>query len=79
MLLFLQEEDSRRELVKKELQQMLRTPLSHQVYGGACPTTMGGGMPTDMLARKEEKAVDAPQTNSNYTQNLLRKKHLKQI
>jgi len=61
------------EVVKKELQQMLRTPLSHQVYGGAYPT-MGGGMPTDVLVRKEERAVEALQSNLKYTQNLLRNK-----
>ena len=61
------------EQVKKELQNMLRTLLSDHMYGGAYPT-MGGGMPTDVLARKEEKAVDALQNNLKYTQNLLRSK-----
>ena len=61
------------EHVKRELQHMLKSPLSHQVYGGAYPT-MGGGMPTDVLAKKEEKAVDALQSNLKYTQNLLRSK-----
>ena len=35
---------------------------------------MGGGIPTDVLARKEEKAVEALQSNLKYTQNLLRNK-----
>jgi len=59
------------ESVKRELQNMLRSPLSHQKYGGAYPT-MSGGMPQDVLAKKEEKAVDALQSNLKYTQNLLR-------
>ena len=61
------------EYVKMELQKMLKSPLSHQVYGGAYPT-MGGGMPTDVLTMKEETAVDALQNNLKYTQNLLRSK-----
>ena len=61
------------ENVKKELQNMLRSPLSHQKYGGSYPT-MSGGMPTDVLVKKEEKAVDALQSNLKYTQNLLRNK-----
>jgi len=61
------------ENVKKELQNMLRSPLSHQKYGGSYPT-MGGGMPKDVLVKKEEKAVDALQSNLKYTQNLLRNK-----
>ena len=59
------------ESVKRELQNMLKSPLSHQKYGGAYPT-MSGGMPQDVLAKKEEKAVDALQSNLKYTQNLLR-------
>merc|ERR1712025_556431 len=61
------------ENVKRELQNMLRSPFSHQVYGGAYPT-MSGGMPVDILAKKEEKAVEALQSNLKYTQNLLRSK-----
>jgi len=61
------------EHVKKQLQQMLKSPLTQQVYGGSYPT-MGGGLPTDLLNKKAEKAVDALQSNLKYTQNLLRGK-----
>jgi len=57
--------------VKKELQVMLKTPFDHQVYGGAYPT-MGGGMPADVLVKKEEKAVEVLKNNLKYTQKLLK-------
>ena len=48
--------------MKKELQVMLKTPFDHQVYGGAYPT-MGGGMPVDVMVKKEEKAVEVLKNN----------------
>jgi len=59
------------DVVKKELQVMLKTPFDHQVYGGAYPT-MGGGMPVDVMVKKEEKAVEVLKNNLKYTQNLLK-------
>jgi len=59
--------------VRWQLQQSLKIPLSQHGFGGAYPT-MSGGVITNGLIQKEEKAVDVLEKNLKYTKKLLRGK-----
>ena len=51
----------------------MKIPLTQHSYGGSYPT-MSGTFNSDVLMKKEEKAVDVLENNLKFTKNLLRSK-----
>ena len=58
---------------RRDLETCLKIPLTQHSYGGSYPT-MSGTFNSDVLMKKEEKAVDVLENNLKFTKNLLRSK-----
>ncbi len=58
--------------VRWQLQEALRIPMTQLGYGGAYPTMSGSVQTSEVMVKREEKAVEVLENNLQYTKKLLR-------